>query len=136
MKNFLPVLFPLILAMMSCEKELLGLEVDCNRFSTGLLHYDTSQVRQELHKLTVDLTPAVTKSDPIGHRINLDLLVERINSQCPSMEAKLSCYACIFTFPAQSHLSISIDSSGTLLHKIIDISTDKSANLSFVGLHR
>ena len=97
---------------------------------------DTSIVVPEINKLVTDLEPVPTDNDPYGHEENIDTLVERLNAQCDSLSAELSCYACIETNPPQTEILLTTDSSGTMITRVIDILTSADANLETIRIHR
>ena len=60
----------------------------------ALINYDTEKAKTEIHKLTDDLKPNVSKKDEFGHQTNLLTLIDRINDQCDKVNASLICYVC------------------------------------------
>ena len=86
-------------------------------------------------KLVTDLKPKVTANDRFGHKENLSILINRLNTQCTSINAELICYACIYTNPPQSEILVSTDSIGVTIKRIMDISTPEDAVLSCVRIH-
>lgn len=135
MKTILNLLVISFLFMLTSCEELKKEKIDCNLLTKALISYDTEKVKTEINKLTEDLKPNVSKKDEFGHRTNIFTLVDRINNQCDQVNASLICYACIKTQPAQSEISISIDSSGTQIKRVIDILTPEDKILSVRDVH-
>lgn len=67
--------------------------------------YDSETVYKEIKKLMTDLKAKPTKTDEDGHLENVHLLIKRLN-QLDGFSAELFCYACIYTLPAKSEISI------------------------------
>ncbi len=110
-------------------------EVNCRNLELGLIHKDYEKIGTELDKLTEDLSPNPTASDPIGHSENLVGFTEQLMKTCEELEVKIFCYACVETNPPQSELTIQLDSSGTIIERIIDIMTPSYNTLGFNGIH-
>ena len=85
--------------------------------------------------MTIDLFPEATNNDAIGQSENMNLLIQRLNSQCATMEATLLCYACIKTLPAQSEIRVLLDSLEFTVERVLDISTPDDEILNFVRIH-
>lgn len=110
-------------------------KADCASLRTGIIEMDPDIVIPEINKLVTDLEPASTDNDQLGHKENIDILVERLNTQCDSISAELLCYACIYTNPPQSEIILTTDSSGTMVTRIVDILTPNHANLECIRIH-
>jgi hypothetical protein len=135
MKNIgilLGILFLVILS--SCTKDKIE-SIDCELLTEALVNYNNEILKAEVDKLTIDLNPHVGNNDIYGHSENLNTLIDRLNSGFSNIEASLFCYACIQTLPPQSEISILVDSSGTEVCRIIDISTPEDEILKFSGIH-
>ena len=85
--------------------------------------------------MTADLEPSPTKDDRIGHRKNVDILINRINASCEQLSAEIICYACVLTLPAQTEIGVTVDSIGFSWSRTIDIFTPEDNILSFAGIH-
>ncbi len=136
MKNVL-LLSVFTILFLSCKKRDCDhqIVVDCNKLTTALWHHDSEQVNVEVNKLTSDLLPNPTNDDKIGHSKNLDVLVDRLESNCEGMTVTLRCYACIETYPAQSEIIVRLDSLGKQIERIIDISTPEDDILKALQVH-
>ena len=110
------------------------IEVNCGNLKTGLIIKDQEKIGIEMDKLTENLPPDPTKNDPIGHSENLTIITQSLHS-CDGLEAEISCYACVETYPPQSEITIQMNSSGTKIERIIDISTPSDKILKFSGIH-
>ncbi len=119
----------------SCEKEDKTVNSDCANFTEALIYLKSDSVKKLIDKFTFDLNPDVKENDNWGQRENINLLIERLNSQCDDISANLGCYACIYTMPPQSEIMISTDSSGMKIKRIIDILTPKDDILKYLNVH-
>jgi hypothetical protein len=120
----------LMVTLLSCDSESVEPNMDGEVFLEGLIHYNSDIVQSEINKLTVDLKP-----DSDGHQSNLNILIHRIEQQTESLSVLGSCYACIYTLPPQSEISLEVDSLGIRVSRTIDILTPEKENLSYIGLH-
>ncbi|MDC8002089.1 hypothetical protein POV26_13665 [Aequorivita todarodis] len=109
--------------------------IDCANFRIALLNFDSEQLNIEVNKLTSDLAPSPDINDRIGHLKNLDILIERLNSECTDIIAAKECYACIETNPVQSEIKVKLDSFGIQIDRIIDINTSEADILKSVRVH-
>jgi len=119
----------------SCNKESEIVSIDCGLLTQGLSSSNNEQVKIEIDKVTADLFSESTESDELGQNENIDLLIERLNSHCESIEASLVCYACIRTLIPQSEISIKFDSSSVEIERILDIRTPDDDILSYIRMH-
>ena len=144
-KAYLKYVFILFIVLcffiLSCQKDTDMLSVtwynmDCDNLRMGIINRDNDIVKFEINKLTIDLHPKVTDNDRFGHAENLDLLINRLNIHCDNISSELICYACIETNPPQSEILVTTDSAGTMVNRVIDISTPDDDILSHVRMHR
>ena len=98
------------------------------------MNIDSRVVKVEIDKLTIDLLPKITSNDKFGHKENVAILINRLNSLC-NIEAELICYACIKTNPPQTEIFVSADSCGMQIRRVIDLWTSEESNLRFVRVH-
>lgn len=109
--------------------------IDCTHFRVALLNFDSEQLNIEVNKLTSDLFPNPDINDRIGHLQNLNILIERLNSECTDIIATKECYACIETNPPQSEIKVKLDSFGIQVDRIIDIHTPDDDILKSSSVH-
>ena len=133
MKKGALLIMSLLLLLAACEDD--SLDADCTLLTDALVHYDNETLKAEVDKLTVDLKPQSTEDDRIGHRKNLNTLINRLNAQCKQVEASLFCYACVETLPLQSEITVLVDSAGTQVCRMIDIVTPEEEALSYSYVH-
>ena len=112
-------LFFLMISLSNCKDSNVSL---CDDIRQGLVDFNLELVKPNMESMLIDYTPDPTSEDPAGHEQNLNDFIEELNDEC-NLEASLVCYACIETFPEQSELRIQVDSSGTLVSRIVDIVT-------------
>jgi hypothetical protein len=135
MKNIgILLVISFLVILSSCTKDKIE-SVDCELLTEALVNYNDEILKAEVDKLTIDLKPHFANNDFYGHSENLNALIDRLNSGCANIDASLLCYACIETLPPQSEISILVDSSGTAVCRIIDISTPEDEILKFSGIH-
>ena len=120
--------------MFACEKEEVGV-LDCTNFKTAIINENESLIKSEIEKLTPDLHPVPIPEDNIGHMVNLNTLVDRINSNCDDITAEIRCYACLKTYPPGSEVSIEFVSDNTSISKVIIIVTSENDILRYGGIY-
>lgn len=130
------VLLILLLCVVSCENSTESNSLDCEKLIEGLVSLDVGIVKSEMNKLVIDLNPKITANDQLGHLNNFSTLVDRINTHCEKLESKLICYACIETYPPITEISISLDSAGVSVKRVVDILTSSENALNISGVHR
>ncbi len=118
----------------SCEKGKEEIIVNCNNLVPAFAGMESLRVKNEINKLTADLEPNPTEDDKIGHRENVNILINRINSNCESLHVGIGCYACILTYPAQTEI-ILVNTSNPIVSWTIDIRTPENDVMSFVRVH-
>jgi hypothetical protein len=128
------IVYVCLFFFLSCEKDPFR-HFDCEELISALTENDETAVKNEIEELTTDLAPDPQVNDPIGHKTNLQTLSDRINSHCTLLEATVSCYACIETFPALSEIQLEYELNGEKIEKIVDIVTAENDILHFGGLH-
>ena len=138
-KKYTSILIALTLMLSSpaCEdKSINEIEpVSCDKFLSAVLNFDSELLANEMAKLTKDLEPNSTSTDKLGHKQNLNTLVQRINNQCDELTIEVLCYACIETNPAQSELLVHTDSLGNQITRVLDIFTPADDALKFGNIH-
>jgi hypothetical protein len=132
MKKLLTLL--LLAVLISCEKQDIE-NIDCEAFISALNTMDENILKSEIEKLTIDLSPHPSDEDIIGHSINLQTLIDRLNSGCDAYTASLLCYACIETYPVQSEILLEFYFGGGKQTVAIDIHTPENDILRFAGIH-
>jgi len=110
--------------------------VNCSNMISGIIQLDSDLLIESMVELTKDLEPVPSDSDSYGHKINLELLSERISGNCEDIISSIICYACIYTYPPQSEILVQTDSSGTQVFRVLDIRTSEDEILSFVRIHK
>jgi hypothetical protein len=128
----------MLVLLLSCENVVENnnvASVNSDNLLKGLIDVNSDLVNIEINKLTIDLVPSKANNDRFGHKENINLLIERLNLNCDNIEAEFLCYACIKTYPLQSEIQMTIDSSGTPITRIIDISTPDDAILQCIRVH-
>ena len=125
-----------IMITVSCEHKDQSADfgLNCDHLKNGIINLDDNILRAEIAKLILDLYPKPVPNDDLGHLVNFDTLIYRINS-CSKIHAEMFCYGCIKTGPSQSEILIKADSSGVQIQRIIDIITSENYNLKFSGSH-
>ncbi len=138
MKNSLIVLgIILSILQISCDSEEnkdLIQKVDCNELISGLLSYDNEKIKIEFDKITGELKPLQDTDDQIGHKENFQKLIIELN-KCDLITSELLCYACIKTYPAQTEILITIDSSEQAVKRIVDVLTPDDNSIRFNRVH-
>lgn len=127
----------LLIALTACQENDANAPaiLDCGQVILGLVDLDGDLLGAEMDQLAKDLDPDPSTADPNGHAENLDILVNRINTQCPELSAEVRCYACIETLPLQSEIVISLDSAGVEVFRIIDMFSNDDGPMTFREVH-
>ena len=129
-----------IVSLTNCKKSVSSLDSwaypDCSYLKEAILNFNSDIVQSEINKMLTDLEPNPTKDDEWGHEKNLDILVNRINSSCDSIHANLFCYCCNKSLPPQSIIILSVDSSGTIITRSLDIWTPDDDILQCTEIHK
>jgi hypothetical protein len=133
MKKLLVLL--LFVGIVSCEKKEIE-SINCDIFMDGLSSLNETIVKAEIEKLTVDLSPLPSSEDILGHSGNLQTLIDRLNSGCETYTASMLCYACAYTYPAQSKILIEFFVGGNKQSVTIDIHTPENDILRFAGIEK
>lgn len=137
------ILFILIMTLMlsffDCKKSVETLDrwdpADCAVLKSAIFDLNSDLVQSEINKMLTDLEPNPTKDDAWGHEKNISVLIDRLNSHCDSITANLICYGCIKTLPPQTEILLTADSSGTMIHRVIDILTPDDDILQYIEIH-
>ncbi|NLE63858.1 MAG: hypothetical protein BWY08_01419 [Bacteroidetes bacterium ADurb.Bin174] len=132
MRNFIVVF--VVFVFISCDKENTKPNVDWNTLKVGVIQKDKSIIEKEISKLLINTKAKPNDNDIIGQKENVDNLISEFNKS-KVLHADLLCYACIETYPEQSEVTITTDSSGVSISRIIDILTPKDNILEFVNIH-
>lgn len=122
-----------LLFFTSCEKENAG-SINCEKIRAGILANNTEAVRKEIDGYTFFLQHDPAASDPYGHRLNIEKLVQVLNGDC-NFSVTAGCYNCIKTNPPQTELFITVQNGATTVRKVIDLSYSSSRRLIFSGMH-
>lgn len=119
----------------SCKKEENKESIDCVNFAEALVYLKSDSVKIVIDKLIQDLNPDKKENDQWGHKENVNLLIKRLNAKCTNVTAFLGCYACMKTDPPQSEIILSVDSSGVVVKRVVDILTPYADVLKYVNVH-
>ena len=121
----------IILLTQACSQDPMEvLAVERQALFEGLLFLNQDQANTEINKLTIDLEPMHDI-----HRANLDNLSQRLGI-IQGIIVTETCYACIYTLPPQSEIRLSVDSSGTMVFRTVDVLTADDQVLSSIRVHR
>lgn len=116
------VIVLLALTSGSCKKDALNTS-GCDKLRKGLIAEDVNMVSN-----------ALSDELAIYTQENLKKLSVTISNKC-NITASVACFDCIYTYPAQSELRVLINQSGTLIEKIIDISSTSANKMKIVNVH-
>lgn len=123
-----------VLISVSCDESADKPKVDCNGLVQGLLESKSVIVKPVINNLAADLQPNPIPSDPTGQKANLMTLVERFNSTCSNLKAKVTCYACAKSLPPQSIVEVTVDSAGYKVSRTISVMTPDHGVLTFASV--
>jgi hypothetical protein len=107
----------------------------CGSFQSMLLDKDLDGIANHpVNFWLMDMSPVPVNGDQIGHQLNLELFVERLEEDC-FLDAEIECYACIETLPHQSHVIIRMDSSNIQVLRTLDILTPADSVMTIRDIH-
>ena len=95
---------------------------------------DPEQAMNYVNALLSPMFPYSTMEDPIGHEANLILFAEKLALHC-NVDVSIECYACIETFPVQSHVVVKLDSAGVMISRTLDIRTPTDDVMTLLAIH-
>lgn len=121
--------------LIGCDKQKHVESTNCDDISSAILNNDESYLSNKIDSLSSDLISVPISNDIIGHQSNIDILISRLNAECPDVLYSLECYTCIKTHPLVSEIYVSIDSNGTNTSRTIDILTPSNGLLEFWDIH-
>lgn len=122
-------LLPLMcLLFTSCQKETPLAKVDnCEDLKQGISLDSLLLVKAAINNY-IDMLPSNLHTQE-----DLTKLTEYISKYCTT--AVVFCYGCIFTYPGQSEIIISVDSSGSIKKRVIDIIGHPYEKMRFRNMH-
>lgn len=108
----------------------------CVDIKDGLTKLEPEQVQvaNYINALLSPLLPNPTAEDPTGHRENLNTFASLMGQDC-DLDVLVECYACIETFPVQSHVLVKLDSAGMIVNRTLDIRTPADTVMTLVNIH-
>ena len=101
----------------------------------GIINLDLQLGTPGINEMLEDLQPQPDTEDLIGHEDNLTTFIERLKENC-DLDATLGCYGCIETFPALSHVDLTLDSAGFTIHRSLDIVTPADTVMTLRDIHQ
>ena len=116
----------------SCEDDFE--RINCEALREALIVPDVEGASVQINALLEDLQPLPVSGDPYGHEANLELFVDRLHSNC-SLQVEIECYACVETYPPQTHVNIRLDSAGTDVIRTLDILTPADNVMKMLNIH-
>ena len=141
MKNQQLILLIILTGLLfGCKSDNHKNDLDCellNKSIVSQIDYDDNTVaiiKTEIDKITADLSPVPTSTDPPGYLANFNELFKRLEA-CGNIKFEMHCYGCIETGIPQSEVVVIADSSGVQIKRIFDFYTSEKMNLTFSGVH-
>ena len=123
----------ILFVISACEGD--SVNLPCQELTTSLITVNVPQAAIEINAILDDFPPVPTEIDPLGHEENLKTFVKELRAGC-SLNADIDCYGCIETFPVQSHVHILLDSTGTQVHRVLDILTPGNGVMTMHNIHQ
>ncbi len=100
---FLSVL--LIYSACSSEEDPIS---NCEALKEALRNFNIEKTNAMVVELTGELIPAITNDDQIGHRENINTLVNKLEQSCPDLKLEILCYECELSEPDRSLIQVSL----------------------------
>lgn len=113
------------------DDEMLSTSINCESLEEGLIQLNAELVEGEINAICEVYPPAPTSNDPQGHEVNLDDIVSSLNEDCGSFTTTLGCYACLESYPPQSVINFTLDSSGVDVQRSIRLLTPSDDVMAF-----
>ncbi len=112
-------------------------DLDCAELTTALLELNEETLGTLLDPELEKLKLLDQDNNSCLHDNNLKAFTELINDNCSSLTASTICCGCVLTFLAISEVSVTIDSSGNEVTRVLDLVTpsDEGMPLTFRGIH-
>ena len=129
--NSLIIVLAIFVIFLSCKETV---TFPCQDIREGLLMTDLELTKPGIDLMLQDMLPVSTGEDALGHEINLQEFVDRLNTNC-DIEAVIECYACIKTFPLLSHVTVTIVSD-SVQQRSLDILTPEGGAMSLKNIHQ
>ena len=135
-KLLVPVFLLVILLYHSCcnkdDKNLDTLQtIGCDLLEEGLIFSDEDLIETEINELCENYPPLPVPGDDIGHKENLDSIIDELNTQCSGFVAELGCYACLESLPPLSVIDFMLDSAGIGVKRHINLWTPEGQFLTY-----
>ncbi len=112
----------LLFLFAGCKKDKLS-NLNCTKLKEGLLVNDKALVSSSLSNLLGSYS-----------KENIEALVTSVSNNC-DVSAKLLCFNCIYTLPAQSEVQLTFNQSGNSIIKVIDLSYKQDNKMEIVEIH-
>ena len=109
--------------------------INCGSLEEGLIQVNEELVEEEINAICEAYPPAPTSNDPQGHEVNLDDMVSVLNENCGSFTTTLGCYACLESYPPQSVINFTLDSSGVEVQRTIRLLTPSDDVMTFLAVN-
>lgn len=135
--NYLLFLLLIAVSFMACEKTNIEddqLALSAEDLCQAIVEMDDEKLAIELEIFLADLTPTPTATDEIGHELNINVLVGRLD-KLACLSANLICYACIYTLPAISEIRVMHTDGDVITARTMDIVTPDDELLRFLATH-
>lgn len=130
-------LFTVLLSVFSwiflaaCSRDDEANSFSCSELHLAIVENDLPAVKRVLEPLMASLGVPANAAAGTGQ---LSSVVEFVN-ECPTLDARLLCFECIQTLPAQSEIELTVHAGITNVIKIIDIQRDRNGVLRVVNVH-
>lgn len=109
---------------------------NCHNFKYGIINLNSDSAQYEMYKILTDHEHKRTNGDKWGYKKKINILIDEFNKSWDSINVGLFCYGYIKTLPLQSEIVLTVDSSGNMINRIIDISTPDDDMLCCMRIHK
>lgn len=102
---------------------------NCERLKNAIVNHNVDQARVAITEFIAGLyTDVYTET-------NINELLRLIENTCTSIDGELYCFNCIKTLPEQSEIILRLNTGGTTIVKVIDLSYTPANRMKFVNMH-
>jgi len=116
-------------SFISCEKLS---NSDCEDLKSAFINEHFMELDQILSPILEEYTSEPINNDNLGHKENLLHFVDLLTEKCSDLALNLPCYACIYTLPPKSKITVNIQPNH---QKTLSISTPEGGKLKLLSIH-
>ena len=132
-RNLLPILLAAFswIFLAACTRDEEANSFSCSELHLAIVENDLPAVKRVLEPIMASLRVPANADNGTDQ---LRSVVEFVND-CQTLDARLLCFECVQTLPAQSEIELTVHAGIADVTKIIDIQRDRNQVLRVVNMH-